>query len=961
MSSINFDNVYLLLIAIPLIVLFTVPFCIAVRKDNRNGHNIASQIMHVVMAIIIAFAAAGTSMTTVLTETDIYVVADVSYSANKNLDNVDGYIKQLNLPRNSKVGLVCFGKDYRLVSELGRQKDLASVRNSGVDDSETNIAEALNYTGTLFKEDVIKRIVLITDGRQTDQVDTYAVRRAVDTLQTMDIKVDAIFLDDNIDEGTREVQISDAEFTRSAYIRHEEKVNFTVQSTYDTDNAIFTLLKKEGDEYVQVQQMSDSLVKGRNLKSFKLDTSEGGVFEYMVQVEADGDTSSHNNTYSFTQKVSTDISLLILSGDWESAKALIERYEDVASIELYENTAADRYEKERFKAAYDGNPDPNPKINIHLSEGQQSQIPITVNELCVYDEIIIDSANLSGLNGSGMEEWIGAPSFISSLELVVKAGKSLVTIGNVHIPDAGQTETNTGTVSKLQTLDNMLPIKFGKDDQLPNLYAIVLDVSTSLRDGNRFVRAKDIAQRFLDKLSENDDFCIFTFNGLVSVLQTPTSVKSGRDNAKKALQNVEMGTGTVIGRGLEQAYDIIDKQKSYSGKQFFLITDGVGDLTLNSEGYDWTGNTETGIYKFVGDLYNEGIVTSVADMGRSTQGTFPGDKVDLNVLAQKGRGKYTRFSGNGETADDDLFADMADSQLPYTLTGERKVEIVNKTDDVLKGLSRTSAPNVSGFALGYAKPSAITVMNVVYTREGSISEKKSPLYAYWKYGNGTVASFASAAAGDWIEPWSSAGVKDIFLDNIFDTVIPDEKEDYPFSIDINREESSTSVQVALDERPPDASAVEMRIKIVKPDGETVEHNFNDSGYDYNYEFLTSEVGRYDLTITYDYKNVHKSTDLSINVSYPSEYNEFAAFEASSLFKAINGRGTVSTDGSLTIENDPSEVGVYNVDFTIPLLIICVVLYIIDIVVRKLKWEDVVSFFGGFKKQDNINKSGGEKR
>ena len=175
MNNISFANPYLLLIAVPLVVLFTVPFCIAVRKDNANAHNITSQVLHILMAFIIAFAAAGTTITAVLTETDVYVVADVSYSANKNLDLIDKYIKDISLPGNAKIGLVCFGKDYKLVSDLGSKSKLASVKNSGVDDTETNIAEALSYAGTLFEDDVIKRIVLITDGKQTDETDSYAV------------------------------------------------------------------------------------------------------------------------------------------------------------------------------------------------------------------------------------------------------------------------------------------------------------------------------------------------------------------------------------------------------------------------------------------------------------------------------------------------------------------------------------------------------------------------------------------------------------------------------------------------------------------------------------------------------------------------------------------------------------------------------------------------------------------
>ncbi len=107
MSSINFDNVYLLFLLIPLLLLVAVPFALAVRKDNVNGHNIASVTLHTLMAVFVAFAAAGTQINAVMTETDVYVVADVSYSAEKNLDRIDELISEIETPRNTKLGIVC--------------------------------------------------------------------------------------------------------------------------------------------------------------------------------------------------------------------------------------------------------------------------------------------------------------------------------------------------------------------------------------------------------------------------------------------------------------------------------------------------------------------------------------------------------------------------------------------------------------------------------------------------------------------------------------------------------------------------------------------------------------------------------------------------------------------------------------------------------------------------------------
>ena len=42
MRSVNFDNPYLLLLAIPLLLLVVIPFIIAIRKENRQKSAVAS-------------------------------------------------------------------------------------------------------------------------------------------------------------------------------------------------------------------------------------------------------------------------------------------------------------------------------------------------------------------------------------------------------------------------------------------------------------------------------------------------------------------------------------------------------------------------------------------------------------------------------------------------------------------------------------------------------------------------------------------------------------------------------------------------------------------------------------------------------------------------------------------------------------------------------------------------------
>ena len=81
-----------------------------------------------------------------------------------------------------------------------------------------------------------------------------------------------------------------------------------------------------------------------------------------------------------------------------------------------------------------------------------------------------------------------------------------------------------------------------------------------------------------------------------------------------------------------------------------------------------------------------------------------------------------------------------------------------------------------------------------------------------------------------------------------------------------------------------------------------------------------------------------------NLSYSPEYDSFQIFESSALHEAIRQRGTVSEDGSIKLENDENMLDTYVIDFTMPFLIAAAALYVIDVIIRKLKWSDIRNLF-----------------
>lgn len=893
MSSINFDNVWLLFIALPLVVLFLVPFVIAVRKDNANGHNIASMVLHVLMALLIAFAAAGTYIVTVITETDVYVVADVSYSANKNLDTIDGYIENLSLPRNCKLGLICFGKDYQLVTELG--KKVRSVKEADVDDTETNISEALEYAGSLFKEDVIKRIVVITDGKETYPEDSNKLKRTVDGLVAKNIKVDAIFLDDNISSDVKEVQISSAEYTKSAFLDRNETVNVFVQTSYATPATV--TLYKNGEVFGAPKILN--LTLGSNNISFPLDTGEVGSHDYFVTVEADGDECSFNNYYSFTQKVSELVNVLLISSNEKDLDFVTELYGETTEIDSYIN-------------------DP--------------EVPVSVEALAKYDEILISDTEVTSLNNYEL--------FVESLEAVVsRFGKSLLTFGELGIQNAN------GDLAKL---DDILPIRYGSAVLAPKLYTIMIDVSHSMNAGwSRFRLAKLAAIQLINYLNDEDYVLLTTFSGSAKSLYFGR-IGPAREELIADIKNLNTEQGTYMGLGLKAVMDMI-RNSDFSEKQVMVITDGLPYKGLiNYGGEEYAGMTDKeAAENVVETMLLYGIHTSVLQVGGSSSEAEGGGLAEtqwLKDLAFMGGGSHYLAENEvqlGTVIFDEIKEDDKLEVSNTWITSERP------RDSVLKNVD-TTLSYVSDYVLGKAKASATEVLSVTY-QVGRVTAKV-PLYAYWGYGNGKAASYAGKI--NELKKRDQTNINDVFFGNMLDNLMPAEKVEYPFALNTDVDGKTVKISITPGELHSKASA---QITVKMPGGEerTEQMIFNSSNY--YYELTASEIGKYAIDIVYSYNGEDYPAAATLDISYEPEYDAFTVFEASVIYRMIGANGTVSEDGNLALVNDEKEVATFTVKLAVPLLITAVVLYVVDIAIRKLKWKDIVSLFGKAKGKNDGGK------
>lgn len=875
MNNIKFDNPLLLIVGIALLAITIISFVIAIKKDNKTINNVISFSIHIVICVLLTLALAKTTFEKVITQTHVYVLADISYSTNKNLDLIDEYIKDLeeNSPRNSKIGVITFGKDYELLVEPGER--LVSVKESKVDDSATNIVEALEYCATLFEDNVIKRIVIISDGEETKDSNIVSV---VQEIASDDVYIDAIYLNSNIDDDDKEVQINSVDYTKSVYLDNVEYAYAIVQSSYET-KAILNLY--HNDELYD--QLAINLNKGYNSFTFKLNTSISGVNKYKLTVEAQDDYSVNNNTYLFSQEVSDRVKMLFISSsNAEKAKAE-ELYGANCDIDFY--TVTDR------------------------------SIPTSIEDLVKYDEFVISNIDIRNIQNYS--------EFVVNIDtLVSQFGKSLITFGNTYIQNNEGDET-------LDALSNMLPVKFGKSDQSDKVVAILLDISRSMEQLGKFEIAKETACTILDNLDDEVNVIVTAFFGEVGTVYPVVKAKE-RETIKTQIRNLEAYQGTFLGSGLEYTYDLLSNL-TYNKKEMLLISDGL----------PYGEQAEKAVF-LAQKMAGKNIILS-------TINTVTTGGIELMTqLASLGRGYYY-YIEELKDVKELVLNDVLNSLNEVVLEGSSSpVSIALTKDKLVEGV--VELPSVNGLYNNQKKPSAKVVLEATYTDITS-TEYVVPLYAYWSYGNGIVSSYASTLTGSWASNMESDIYAQKFFSNILGENIPNVLNDSAFIVTTEQVGTNTNIIVSAPQFNQKAS---LKVKITYPDKTILEKDLVYDTMNYTTLIETMQIGEYIVEVSYEYGEMLYTSNYIFDVSYLPEYNSFTIFEASNLYYMVSSNGQVSEDGKLVLENNNSIIQKYIIDFTPSFMIICVILFVIDVMIRKLRWQDIKSLF---KKTVKIQEGG----
>lgn len=526
MNSFKFGNPWLLFLFLPLLAVILVGFFLMKKEKRYTKKNITSFSLHIVVALLVSFAFADPQFLKVGRETEVYVLADASASERTSQERLESAIAKtreeaLKLP-NTKVGVIAFGKNVLTLAKPGESfEGLASLyENPEFDYSATDIESALLYTAKAFNEDAFKRIVLISDGAETDG-------EAIDAMETLleeGITIDAVDLQADFPS---EVSLTGLKYTDNAYLNRQETLEASINASEPTDSTI-ELYKDD----VLIASQNSHLGNGVNLVSFALDTSLSGEFTYRLVVkEQEGqpfkDTFTENNARSFVQNVSGDFNILFLG----SASSQQNKFQEMAGLS-----------EETTITSYIG----------------QEEVPYQLDDLIQYDEIVLSDIDILQL--SHYQE------FMDNLTTAVKVyGKSVFTFDSTHVGNTND--------PALVEYNDLLPVQYQPDDT--RALVLVIDSSGSM-GGNNINMAIQGAKEVVDKLDVNDSIAVVTFDSSVRVPVTMTTIRNeeNRQEIKDKIDRITDNGGTNMMDGLDEAYKQINGFPA-EYKDIITLSDGI--------------------------------------------------------------------------------------------------------------------------------------------------------------------------------------------------------------------------------------------------------------------------------------------------------------------------------------------------------------------------------------------------
>lgn len=895
--KVDFSNPWLLLLLIPAIGVTLFLYFRISKKYRRTRNRIISMICHLLVTVLSVVTLAGISFSYEIPnkENEILILVDVSHSSREQENAKNEFVKSVINGSSSrfKVGVVTFGYDQVYAAEL--TKDTEDVYRDYInaplpDNSATDLASALEYARGLFENPEAAKIVLISDGIETDG----KAKTVIKSIAAEGIRVDTAYFE----SGRRgdEVQVVGFVPPEKKIIAGDEvELELTLQSSY------------EGPAYITVydEEVADADVTSVTLTSdiqsvkVKHTFNEPGEHKLRFKIESDKDTLSQNNEYY--------------------AYINIEVFDKVLIIQRTD------HESDQLQAVLEAK---NKKVTVATVTDVQN-IPSTLDGLRAYDQIILNNISAEDLYENLAE---GFDKMLQSY--VQDYGGGLFTVGGnkgyesdgvTPIPNAYNREDRIKYQDK-SVYHQLLPVQ--AIEYTPPLAVVFvidcsgsMDTKDSVTGKSLLELAKSGAMTAVDEqMSDRDYVGVISLDDKYGeeIAITPVTFKS---KIIAAIDGLESGGGTVFTSSIKRA-GLALKPVNVQRKHIILITDGQpGD-----EFEDYEQATK--------DNFAAGITMSIVCI--SGTGELSGAAAENMKNAALAGGGECHAVTDAPSIPRVVSQDLARDAIKEVEYGDFQPKINNASSSIVSGVTQADMPTLGGFYGTKLKTGA----------EAPIMGEYVPIYAQWKYGKGTVGSFMCDLSGtNWSANFLASDYGQIIVNNIVNTLFPSENIQ-PKEINYQFTEGNYSTQIdiftelALDESieveitsPIKAGESEPQVQILKPSAESLYSRVT---------FSVTQPGVHQVVI----RKVNMNGDVVASVttqrvfSYSKEYDAFPDNAAAELLMtelAQDGKGAVLDDASEAFKDFARTIQ-KTYDPRLPFIIAALVLFLLDIAVRKFKFK-----------------------
>lgn len=894
---IEFARPWLLLLLIPALVLTLIPYFHLAKKFRKTRNRVISVTLHTLAMVLCIMLLAGISFAYDVPnkQNELILLVDRSDSNRECEAAKDEFIQSIAdaCDRSCKLGIVTFG--YNTVYAAPLSYDAREVYRQYLsaaepDVSATDIASAITFASEQFDNPKTAKILILSDGLETDETALNAVKFAA----AKGIRVDAVAFPN---PENAELQILDVTLPEEKVIVGQAvKATLTIESNLEDGEFVSITVYDKG---FAAETYTVPVQKGQKTVEIEHTFQSSGMHDLRFELSSGADTEKKNNVYHTYLNIAVFENILILENNVGEASTLQKILSEDHTVTV---------------------------INIHES---LADLPTNVKELSAYEQVVLVNMANSDLTGEQMPD-----GFVETLyDYVYHLGGSLLTVGGENdigadgkpVAHAYNREDMAGTL-----FQEMLPVQ-AIDYSPPIAVMIVVDASGSMSSG-RLDAALNAAKEIVGVLSDRDYCGVISFSTKAAeeINVIPVSQKDKILDTIEALGASGDGGGGTVFSGAIQNAGLALAPIPVERRHIILITDGNPEDSLE-QGDD--PNNQNWYGRYIDENNKKDITLSVFAVGMNR------DKYEqMQKTAERAHGNFYDIPLS-EQNKINLYArqDLADVTLSELEEGDPFSPRIKDNTSVFLGIDSTMViPTLTGYYGTKLKDGAKIPLIHDYV----------PIYAEWQLGNGRVGSFLSDLGGVWSKNFVTDSVGIQLIKNISESLAPTkelEPDQMELVVKITEDNYSNRLDVYTELEEGGSVSVTL-----KPLSEAAIDRYNGTvpvtslGDNVGFDFEITCGGLYQILIEKKDANGNTTADRTLykTFSYSEEYNAFRDAEEGSTWLsslADSGNGVVITD---PVEAYAGFVKTYpkQTDPRVVFLTVAIICILIDVAVRKFKFK-----------------------